>query len=734
MSSVSHVMKQLTENHDLLQFLICAAGTVAGVFVVILAFVFFRKPAPGKIQAVPLAFTLLVLAGCLSCFAPLGSVNGDGAVHQEKMWFVSQALRHGSLPEWSFFWFGGGLVNEFYGPLDYVFFAVPMAVLGITSKWSIALVMAAISLLSAALVVRRLSPAYGVFAAALAAICHLFSPTRTGSFWYDGTPHRLVIDFVCLVYLLYLWQNRVRAPAWQIGFFLGLASSAGVYFHLQFGGIATALMFAFTAVTLGFERRLDLKRPAIASLTGLAIFLPIAGPHYLYFFLAKADFVAQADSLLYMISPVQDWLPNLAVALTWDWSSHTWEMHYFGLVPVFLTVLGVVWLFNEDRFAFFSAVFALLILLVTAAVPRISVFGPVFFVPTVAAVICHARSRLAQTWSDDRLRRAWLAVTLVVVLDLYPSAFQMPYRPGSGDRPVAETLAAMGPSRGRIIVSSPDKQYENNAADRFPGIPQVGSPSIFGPTFQLSPRMLGYAAMISRQAWLEFAATGTLSPRINAYLALLDVSDVLLYKRDEPIVHRPVANFRPAWRIEQFICDAAAAPLTKLNWDDIRALGLGQRNDPFDNDGEIAIDADRGTVRGLRIDCGPEGAAHWDGRITPAAGTDGVTAVRYDASWSTAEFSVNAARPGLFVLPFGYAADLRVEAGGEKLEVRRTNEWMSVIALPAGRSDLRITGTPRQTVLRRTIDAVFVVLLIGGIAAGALAARRRHDGFKMTPA
>jgi hypothetical protein len=736
MSPFSRLMPLLADNHDLLQFLISAAGTLAGICVVVLAFVFFRKSTPGKIPAVPLAFALLVVAGCLSSFAPLGSVNGDGAVHQEKMWFMSQALRHGRVPEWSFFWFGGGLLNEFYGPLDYILFALPMAVLGLSSKWSIGIAMVACAVLSAALIVRRLSPAYGVFAATVAAACHVFSPARTGSFWYDGTPHRLVIDFICLVYLLYLWRNRSRAPAWQTGFFLGLAASAAVYFHLQFGGMAAALMGAFTAVILGFERRVDLVRPVIAGVTALAVFLPTAGLHYLYFFVARPDFVAQADSLVYMISPVREWLPNLAVALTWDWSSHTWEMHYFGLVPVILSVLGVAWLFNVDRFAFFSGVFALLILVVTAAVPRFSVFGPVFFVPTVAAVVHYARSRLAPAWSEERMRVAGLAVALVVLVDLYPSAFQVPYRPGSGDRPVAEALAALGPSRGRIVVSSPDKQYGNDAADRFPGVPTVDSPSIFGPTFQLSPRWLGYAAMISRQAWLEFAATGTLSERTNGYLALLDVSDILLYKRDEPVVHKAVANFRPAWRIEAFICDEAAAPLTKLNWDDIRALGQGQRNDPFDNDDEIAIDAARGTVRGLRIDCGPGGAARWAGLAAPAAGADAVTAVRYDAVWSTAEFSVDAARPGLFVLPFGYVADLRVEAGGERLDIGRTNEWMSVVALPAGHSDIRITGTPRQTLLRRTLDAIFIVLLIGGIAAASLAARRRrHDsGSNMKPA
>lgn len=715
----------VVQNHDLLQFLICAAGTLGGILVVVLAFIAFRKSAWGKVNAIPCAFIVLVLLGCLSHFAPLGTVNGDGAVHQEKMWFVAQALRQGVLPEWSFFWFVGGLVNEFYGPLNYVFFAIPMAVLGITSKWSIALVLLACFLLSATLIVRTLSPAYGILAAALAAACHVFSPARTGAFWYDGTPHRQVIAFICLAYLLHLWRNRATAPAWQTGFWLGCASSACVYFHLQFGGMASALLFTFTAAVLGLERRIDLTRPFIAGVTGLAVVLPTAGLHYLYYFLVKSDFVASADSVVYMIAPVNEWIPNLATALLWDWGSHTWEMHYFGVVPVILSLMAVLWLFNADRFSFFSGAFALLILLGTALVPRMAVFGPVFFVPAVAAVVHHARSRIAHGWSDDRLRLAGLAVSLAVVLDIYPSAFQMPYRPGSGDRPVAEALTRIGPSQGRIVVSSPDKQYENNAADRFPGLPQVNSPTIFGPTFQLSPRMLGYAAMISRQAWLEFAASGTLSDRIRSYLALLDVSDILLYRRDEPIVHVPIANFRPAWRVEQFICDSAAAPLTRMNWDDIRALGLGLRNDPFDNDAEIAIDAPRGAVSGIRIDCGPEGAAGLPAAVAaPAAAGDTVTAVHYDAALQTAEFSVDAQRPGLFLLPFGYVADLQVVAGGKSLAVRRTNEWMSVVALPAGHSDLRLTAPPRQAALRRTMDALFVILLVG-LAVRSLARWRR---------
>jgi hypothetical protein len=77
-------------------------------------------------------------------------------------------------------------------------------------------------------------------------------------------------------------------------------------------------------------------------------------------------------------------------------------------------------------------------------------------------------------------------------------------------------------------------------------------------------------------------------------------------------------------------------------------------------------------------------------------------------------------------LPFGYATDLRVGAGGEKLAVHRTNEWMSVVALPAGRSDIRITASPRQLILRRAMDAIFIVLLIG-IAIGSVFTRQTQS-------
>jgi hypothetical protein len=129
----------------------------------------------------------------------------------------------------------------------------------------------------------------------------------------------------------------------------------------------------------------------------------------------------------------------------------------------------------------------------------------------------------------------------------------------------------------------------------------------------------------------------------------------------------------------------------------------------------------------LRIDCGPEAAAHWPAdTATPSAGTDTVSEIHYDTGMSAAAFSIDASRPGLFLLPFGYATDLRVGAGGEKLAVHRTNEWMSVVALPAGRSDIRITASPRQLILRRAMDAIFIVLLIG-IAIGSVFTRQTQS-------
>jgi hypothetical protein len=74
-------------------------------------------PVLGKTRAVSLAFTLLVILGFVSFFAPLASLNGDGAVHQEKMWFVSRALLKGSPPEWSFVWLAAASSMNFMAPL-----------------------------------------------------------------------------------------------------------------------------------------------------------------------------------------------------------------------------------------------------------------------------------------------------------------------------------------------------------------------------------------------------------------------------------------------------------------------------------------------------------------------------------------------------------------------------------------------------------------------------------------
>lgn len=98
-----------------------------------------------------------------------------------------------------FFWFGGDLVNECYGPLYYIAFSIPILLTGISTKWSIVLIILICTALSALLIVRQLTPQYGFFAASLAAGCYVFSPARAAEYWYDGTPHRLVIDFICLL-------------------------------------------------------------------------------------------------------------------------------------------------------------------------------------------------------------------------------------------------------------------------------------------------------------------------------------------------------------------------------------------------------------------------------------------------------------------------------------------------------------------------------------------------------
>jgi hypothetical protein len=698
-------------NHEKLQFLICAAGTSIGIILIISANTLRLKHLLGRFEFTKIVFVFLLALGFLAYLAPLRTLNGDGAVHQAKIWFVADSIRHGVLPEWTFFWFGGGLVSECYGPLYYVAFAIPMVLFGLSTKWSIALIVLTCSALSAMLIVRALAPKYGYFAAALAAGCHLFSPARAATYWYDGTPHRLVIDFICLVYILYLWRNISNASAYKIGLGLGLASAACVYFHLQFGGFATAILFLFTIVTMTFERGVALAKPALTCVVALLVFLPTAGLHYLYYFTVKSDLVADADSLRYMLAPSDQWLPNLLTASTWDWSSSTWDVHFIGYVPLLLSILSIIFLLHKDRFSFFSGMFAILIYCAIPFVPRIAVFAPIFFVPTVAAMLSQIESWRG-SWEDAQNRYRWLGagIAIAVLLDIYPSNFQMPYRPGSGDRPVAKALADMGTSQARIVVVSPDKQYPNMSADRFPGFPEVNSPSIFGPTFQLSTKMLGYAAMIATRAWREFEATGIISSRTMDYFALLDVSDVLIYKRNEDIIRIQVPNFRAAWRIDRFTCDSIAGPLTKLNWDDMRALGLGEKDMAFDNDTEVVIDPEHGIIRGIRLDCANlTGSSRMDAE-SPAL--DKITDPRYNDVMSSVEFEIDTSRGGLYLLPFGYIRDIRIERNNKQLPVRRTNEWMSVVEIPNGHSVIRITAPPHQVVLRRTMDALFVILLI----------------------
>jgi hypothetical protein len=699
----------LEQNHGLLQILICVAGTAIGCVLVALPMLVRKSRYSYQLNAMKLAFVLLVALSFVPYCFPLGTLNGDGAVHQAKIWFLADAIRQGTLPEWSFFWFGGGLISECYGPIYYLVFAVPVALAGMSTKWAIALIVATSSALSAMAILRSFSPRYGYFAAAMSAGCYLFSPARAAAYWFDGTPHRLIIDCICVLYILYLQRNFRTAPAFAIGLRLGFACAGTAYFHLQFGGLATALLSTFTALVLAFESTGTLRRSLVACTTGAVVFVPTAGLHYLYYFLAKPDLIADNDNQAFLISPPADWLPNLLTASIWDWTSTTWDVHYVGAIPILMSLVAVFLLFRVDRFSFLSGIFAILLYAAIPFFPRITVFAPVFFISAVAGAVKLISSNLPQqSWRHSR----WLgcALAFATLLDLYPSNFQMPYRPGSGDKPVAEALAAIGPTPGRVAVVAPDKQYPNMSADRFKGFPQTNSPSVFGPTFQLSSKMLGYEAMVATQAWRDVESSGIISQRIIDHFAALDVSDILVYKRNEGITRVRVPKFRPAWRIAGFSCDPTAGLFTRLNWDDMRAIGLGEKEIPFDTDPMILIDPQRGTVSGIRLDCRDAAGFGLGTDLAASDELDRVTDPSYNKGMSTALFEIYAPRSGLFVLPFGYTRDISIERNGQAIPFYRTSEWMTVIQVPSGQSAISITGQPRQTALRRTMDLVLAIV------------------------
>jgi hypothetical protein len=704
----------LSLHREIVQMLLCVAGTLSGMLLIGLAAYLKQQKRSRSFDATKAAFGLLLVVGSLAYFAPLGTLNGDGAVHQAKIWFVAESLRHGVLPEWSFFWFGGGVINECYGPLYYVMFAVPMLVFGLTTKWSIALILLACSAASVAVAIRALAPKYGYFAAALAIACFLFSPARAAAYWFDGTPHRLVIDLFCLLYVLYLQANHTDRPAHTLGLYLGLASAACVYLHLQFGGMATLILFSFTIATLTLAERGTLRRSFVTCAVGSIVFVTFAGLHYLIYFQLKPDLIADNDSIG-MLAGKAEWLPNLLTALTWDWDTKTWDVHYVGLFPIAASITSV-FLFRTNRLASIVGAFALLLFCAVPFVPRLTVFVPIFFVLPVAAVVHHFELRLCRSKmsTPSGRRRIAVIVALAALLDLYPSNFQTPYRPGSGDRPVAEELAAMGPSAGRTVVIAPDKQYGNTSADRFGALPQLRSPSIFGPTFQLSTKMLGYAALITTRAWRDVEQTGALSAGISDQLAMLNVSDALVYRRGESMKRLTIQNFRPAWRLGSVTCDTAPGPLTKLNWDDMRAAGLGEKDFALDNDGEISIDPQRGLVRGIRLDCSNSKILS-EISVRPSAqpsGPDMVSSVRYNADFSEAELEIDASQDGAFLLPFGYFQDLQILRDGTAVPIHKTNEWMSVITLPRGHSVLHISAPLHQNSLRRAVDTLFVVVVL----------------------
>ena len=704
----------LVQQQAYLQFALCLVGTALGLALVVAA---IRLPDHQVFRGYSVraaVFYALLVLGCAVYAAPFGSLNGDGGVHQSKIWFVAEALRHGTLPEWTFMWFGGGTVSELYGPLYYVFLAIPVLILGVTTKWSVALVVVSCFIGTAIFAQARLTKTYGFFAASVAAFCCIFSPAHTAAMWYDGGPHRVIVHTICVVYVIYLWQNYRRAAPFEIGLYLAIASALSVDFHLQFGGMATLLLFGFTAAVLAFHETLDLRRAIMTCVIAAAVFLPAIGLHYVYYFHAKPDLVADSDSILSMFAAPQDRLTNFLAASLWDWTSRTWEVHYVGLVPLLLCAIATATMFRRDRFVFVAAVFAIVVFALTPFAPRLSVFVPVFYVPTIAAVIHFAGVVLARDRQncDRRVHQAASAIAVLVLLDLYPSAFHIPYRPGSGDQPIARALADLGLSRGRVAIVSPDVQYANVSADRFPGAPQLASPSLFGPTFQLGTKALGYAAGISRQAWLDIERTGAITPARLHGFALLDVSDVFIHRRDTPPVRIAVEGFRPAWRIENITCSSDQTALTRLNWDDIRALGFGEKDELLSSASEMTVNPDQGTVSGVALACtGLESGGLSVDNAKPTNASTTVSRVEYNAGLSSAAFSIDTGTPGVFLMPFGYTRDLRIERDGVPLQVTKSSQGMSVVAIPAGRSDIRITARLPYTLARRGMDVLFLLLL-----------------------
>jgi uncharacterized membrane protein YfhO len=104
---------------------------------------------------------------------------------------------------------------------------------------------------------------------------------------------------------------------------------------------------------------------------------------------------------------------------------------------------------------------------------------------------------------------------------------------------------------------------------------------------------------------------------------------------------------------------------------------------------------------------------------------DKISEPQYSDGMTSAEFEVDASHSGYFLLPFGYTGDIRILKNDEQLAVKKTNEWMCVIELPAGHSVVRVTVKPRQIVLRQIVDSLFILLVVA-LALNSTMARFRR--------
>jgi len=239
--------------------------------------------------------------------------------------------------------------------------------------------------------------------------------------------------------------------------------------------------------------------------------------------------------------------------------------------------------------------------------------------------------------------------------------------------------------------------------------------------------MLGYAAALSRKAWEEFDTIGSIPESLLARFAAMNVSDVLVYKREFGVKRVKVDGFQPAWRIASFTCDATPSNLSKLNWDDIRALGFGERRDLLRFVDDVFVDLNSGAVSGVKVDCTAL-------RISDPHRYYGVssklvaTTVTYAPSMSAVAFGVENPREGLLLLPFGYARDIRVQINGMTVPIARTDQWMTVVVAPAGALQISISSQSWLFALRRGLDLAFVCgLLVVGFEIIATSAKPQRS-------